>query len=138
MAQQYYLNIFSDLFETDPIEPLVLADPYDVNQNEQTNIERFYRLIRGSIRINDRISGLVIAYYLGYLFEERLSTPSQRRKHRNVLSKHYLDACTRVYHLYKIISISQIYRTKRTSFWMFRKISRTMYIQLTQDALSLL
>ena len=27
MAQQYYLNIFSDLFETDPVKPLVLADP---------------------------------------------------------------------------------------------------------------
>src|SRR5437762_5678134 len=31
-----------------------------------------------SIRTNDRISGLIYAYYLGYLFEERLSTPSLR------------------------------------------------------------
>ena len=35
----------NDLFETDPVEPLVLADPYDDDQDERTNIERFYRLI---------------------------------------------------------------------------------------------
>jgi hypothetical protein len=135
---QYYLNIFSDLMETTPHDPFILPDPYDINQDVKSNIKTFYRLIRWSIKMNDRISGLVNAYYLGYLFEERLTTPSQRRKHRNTLSKHYLDACTRVYNLYKIPGIQQIFRTKRTSFWMFRKISRPSYIQLTQDALTLL
>ena len=76
MAQQYYLNIFSDLLETDPIDPIISPDPYDNDLNMRTNIETFYHLIRWSIRTNDRISGLVHAYYLGYLFEERLSIPS--------------------------------------------------------------
>ncbi len=137
MAQQYYLNIFSDLLETDPIDPIISPDPYDNDLNMRTNIETFYRLIRWSIRTDDRISGLIYAYYLGYLFEERLSTPSLRRQHRNVLSKHYLDACIRVYSLYRIVGIQQIYRSKRTSFWMFRKIKRTSYVQLIQDALTL-
>ena len=138
MAQQYYLNIFSDLMETNPLDVLMIPDPYDENQDMKSNIETFYRLIRWSIKMDDRISGLVNAYYLGYLFEERLSNPSQRRKYRNILTKHYLDATVRVYNLYRITGVQQIYRTKRTSFWMFRKINRTTYIQLTQDALTLL
>jgi len=138
MAQQYYLNIFSDLLEADPFEPFLLPDPYDHNLDLRTNIETFYRSIRRSIRTNDRISGLINAYYLGYLFEERLSTPSQRRQYRNVLTKHYLDASIRVYNLYRITGIQQIYRTRRTSFWMFRKITRAVYVQLTHDALTLL
>ena len=137
MAQQYYLNIFLDLLETDPIDPIISPDPYDNDLNMRTNIETFYRLIRWSIRTDDRISGLIYAYYLEYLFEERLSTPSLRRQHQNVLLKHYLDACIRVYSLYRIVGVQQIYRSKRTSFWMFRKIKRTSYVQLIQDALTL-
>src|SRR3954447_9583682 len=135
---QYYLSIFSDLLETNSLDFPITSDPYDSNQDMKSNIEAFYRSIRYSIRINDRISGLVNAYYLGYLLEVRLSTPSQRRRYRNVLSKHYIDSCIRVYNLYKIIGIQQIYCTRRTSFWMFRKISRTTYIQLIQDAFTLL
>ena len=135
---QYYLNIFSDLLETNPLDLPTTPDPYDHNQDMKTNIETFYRSIRYSIRVNDRISGLVNAYYLNYLLEVRLSTPSQRRRYRNVLSKHYLDSCIRVYNLYRITGIQQIYCTRRTSFWMFRKISRATYIQLVQDAFTLL
>ena len=138
MAQQYYLNIFSDLMETNPNDPVILPDPYNDTFDVETNIRTFYHMIRWSIRVNDRVSGLLNAYYLGYLLEERLSTPSQRRQYRNVLTKHYLDACIRVYSLYKITGIQQIYRTKRTSFWMFRKIKRTTFVQLLQDALTLL
>ena len=46
MAQQYYLNIFSDLLETDPIDPIISPDPYDNDLNMRINIETFYRLIR--------------------------------------------------------------------------------------------
>src|SRR3954468_11187920 len=135
---QYYLSIFSDLLETNSLDFPITSDPYDDNQDMKSNIEAFYRSIRYSIRINDRISGLINAYYLGYLLEVRLSTPSQRRRYRNVLSKHYIDSCTRVYNLYKIVGIQQIYCTRRTSFWMFRKVSRATYIQLIQDAFTLL
>ena len=138
MAQQYYLNILSDLMESDPLDPFVIPDPYNDDHDIKTNIKTFYRLIRWSIRVDDRISGLMNAYYLGYLLEERLSTPTLRRRYRHVLSRHYFDACIRVYQLFRITGMQQIYRTKRTSFWMFRKIKRSTYIQLVQDALTLL
>ena len=135
---QYYLPLFTDLLEIDPVNPFILPDPYNVNVSVRLNIEEYYCQIRWSIRINDRLSGLVYAYYLGQIFEEKLSSPTRRRKYRNTLSRHYLEACTRVYNLYKVIGIQQIYRTKRTSFWMFRKISQATYVQLLQDAITLL
>ena len=134
---QYYLTIFADLMEINSTNPVVIPDPFMNNRSLTSNVKMFYRLIRWSINTNDCVGTLVNAYYLGYLFEERLSTPSLRRQHRNVLSKHYLDACIRVYSLYRIVGIQQIYRSKRTSFWMFRKIKRTSYVQLIQDALTL-
>ena len=45
MAQQYYLNIFSDLLETDPIDPFVMPDPYVNNRSLTYNVRMFYRLI---------------------------------------------------------------------------------------------
>ena len=138
MAQPYHLNILSDLLEQEPADPLVMTNPCRDSHDIRTNIETLYRLIRWSVTINDRISGLMYAYYLGQTYDERLSTPSLRRQYRNVLSKHYLETCTRVYNLFKITGPQQIYRTKRTSFWMFRKIKRTHYIQLLQDAVMLL
>jgi len=57
MAQQpqYYVNIFSDLLETQPTDPIIMPDPYNHNQSIGTNIKMFYRLLRWSIRVNDRI-----------------------------------------------------------------------------------
>ncbi|HVI21267.1 MAG TPA: hypothetical protein VM660_04365, partial [Bacillus sp. (in: firmicutes)] len=77
MAPQYHTLIFSDLLEITPIDPLIMPDPYDENHSVKTNIKMFYRLLRWSSRMNDQISGLINAYYLGYLLEERLSTPSE-------------------------------------------------------------
>src|SRR3954454_4630058 len=61
---QYYLSIFSDLLETNSLDFPITSDPYDNNQDMKSNIEAFYRSIRYSIRINDRILGLINAYYL--------------------------------------------------------------------------
>ena len=140
MAQQpqYYVNIFSDLLETQPTDPIIMPDPYNHNQSIGTNIKMFYRLLRWSIRVNDHISELVNAYYLGYLLEERLSTPSERRKYRSLLTKHYLNTCVRTYNLFRITGVQQIYRIQQTSFWMLQKIKRTDYVRLLQDAITLI
>jgi hypothetical protein len=131
---QYYLNIFSDLLEVNPTNPMTMPDPYNAQQSLSTNIRAFYRLIRWSLRTNDRVGSLVNAYYLGYLLEERASTPSERRKCRRLLTKHYILSCTRIYNIYNILGIQQLYRSQRSSYWMFRKITRQEYCQLMQDA----
>jgi hypothetical protein len=133
---QYYLNIFADLMESNPANPTILPDPYIETQSLVSNVRMFYRLIRWSLTTNNRIGALVNAYYLGCLLEERATTPLERRNCRQVLSKHYILACTRVYNLYNIIGIQQIYRSQRTHYWMFRKISKQDYCQLLVDATS--
>lgn len=131
---QYYLNIFADLMETNPINPTIMIDPYLSTRGLTSNVRMFYRIIRWSITNEDRIGTLVNAYYLGYLLNERASTPLDRKKCRKVLTKHYIVSCTRIYNIFSIVGIQQLYRTQRSIFWMFRKITRAEVIQLLQDA----
>lgn len=135
---QYYLKIFADLMEINPSDPLVMHDPYINNRSLTSNVKMFYRLIRWSINTNDRIGTLVNAYYLGYLLDERASTPVERRKCRKILSNHYIISCSRIYKLFVIIGIQQLYRSQRSIFWMFRKITRDEFCQLLQDAASII
>ena len=131
---QYYLSIFADLMDNDPMTPTVIPDPFIRNRSLTSNAKMFYRLIRWSIVTNDRIGTLVNAYYLGYLLNERASTPLERRKCRSVLTKHYIIACTRIYQLFAIVGIQQIYRSKRSVFWMYRRLIKADFCQLLQDA----
>ena len=131
---RYYLNIFSDLLEVNPANPIVMPDPFNEQRSLGTNITMFYRMIRWSLRNNDRLGALVNAYYLGYLLEERATTPLERRKCRRVLTKHYVLSCTRVYALFSLIGIQQVYRSQRSSFWMFRRLTRAEFGQLCDDA----
>ena len=135
---QYYLKIFADLMETNPPDPLIMLDPYIVTRSLTFNVRMFYRLIRWSVNTNDPIGTLVNAYYLGYLLDERASTPVDRRKCRKILSNHYIISCTRIYKLFVIIGIQQLYRSQRSIFWMFRKITRDEFCQLLQDAASII
>ena len=106
---QYYLKIFADLMEINSPDPLVMPDPYIENRSLASNVRMFYRLIRWSINTNDRIGVLVNAYYLEYLLDKRASTPLERRKCRKILSNHYVISCTRIYKLFVLIGIKQLY-----------------------------
>ena len=130
---QYYLNIFADLLEPNPLNPIVMPDPYDERKSLTTNIKMFYRMIRWSLRTNDRIEGLVNAYYLGHLLEERAAIPLERRKCQQTLTKHYILSCTRVYNLFVTLGVQQLYRTQRSSFRMFRQLKRNEYTCLVHE-----
>jgi len=133
-----YLNVLADLMETQPWDPHVDPDPYDPLKTLGENVRIFYRLIRCSARSNNRIGALVNAFFLGRLLEERASTPRERRQCRRLLTGHYVYACTRVYKLFSITGIQQLYRTQRIGFWIFRHLSKSEFDQLLLDALSLL
>ena len=51
-----------------------------------------------------------------------------------MLTAHYIGCCIRIYDLFSIQGIEQIYRTKRCFFWMFRALKRQDYIRLTREA----
>ena len=134
---ELYLRTLADLMETQPPNPSISLDPYNNSQSMTENIRMFFRMIRISLQMNDRIGTLIHAYYLGYLLEVRASTPKDRRRYRKVLSRHYTYACIRTYNLFSIQGIQQIYRSQRIEFWSLRLISLPEYRQLLTDALSL-
>ena len=77
---QNYLNVLADLLETILANPMIMPDPYDDHNSLEENIKMFYHLLRWSLAINDCIRGLVTAYYLGYLLDERASTSDKRTR----------------------------------------------------------
>ena len=135
---QYYLNIFADLMESNPTNPIIMSDPYLEQRDLASNVRMFYRMIRWSLSANDRIGSLALAYYLGYLLEERASTPAEQQICRKILTKHYMVSCRRIYNIFNILGLQQIYRSQRSIIWMFRKLTRNEYTKLLQDAVELL
>ena len=135
---QLYLKVFADLLETQPLNPHFSSDPFIEGRNLEFNVHMFYRLIRWSLGTNNRIGALVNAYYLGYLLEERASTPKECRQCRRLLTKHYVCACTRVYNLFSLLGIQQIYRTQRIEFWALKLLPKSEYDKLLEDAMNLL
>ena len=39
---QFYLNVFSDLLENSPKNPVVMLDPYDNQHSLSSNVRDFY------------------------------------------------------------------------------------------------
>ena len=134
MTSQFYLNIFMDIMEPLPINPTIMPNPYDNTKSISSNIRYLYRMIRLSLAMNDRIGSLINAYYLGYILEEKVTTPKERKKYQKILTVHYNSASVRIYNLFSIVGPQQIYRTQRTSYWMFRHIKRNEFVQLIQEA----
>jgi hypothetical protein len=97
MTSRQYNEILADLKETEPFDPFILPDPYDSNKNIFKNAQTLKKYMRWSTVSNDRIGGLIYAYYLGYLFEERIHDKPKSRVnkkcHRQV-PRHYVVAAT--------------------------------------------
>src|SRR5688572_16007204 len=124
MATSNYQNILMDLMETTPLDSIVMPDSCRLARGFSSNIRHLYRMIRWSLVTEDRVSALVNAYYLGKLLETKLNTPRERSKYRRILTEHYNTTSIRIYNLFSIVGIQQIYRTQRTSLWMYRRITR--------------
>ena len=111
-----------------------MPDPYSENISLKQNIANLFYQLRWSLRTDRRIEGLVAAYYLEQYLEQRCFTPAQKRVCRRMLTTHYIRCCIRIYDLFSVQGIEQIYRTKRVFFWMFRAIKRQDFVRLTREA----
>ena len=138
MASRLYNEILADLRESNPTDPFILPDPYNPNRSIFKNARDLKKYMRWSTVSNDRIGGLVNAYYLGYLFEERIhdrpKSTRVNRKCRKQVSRHYVVAATRVYRLFKILGPQQLYRTKSISYPDFLLLKKGELSQLIQEA----
>jgi hypothetical protein len=82
MPSHPYNNILRDLFETHPANADTPQDPFSTDLTLEENVINMKRLIRHATVMNDRLHGLINAYYLGYLLVERVNTPEQARRCR--------------------------------------------------------
>ena len=126
--------ILSDLYRTHPTNSFVMPDPYNDKLSVEENIMELYHQIVSSTRIGRRVEALVASYYIGFYMERKVFLPKQRIKIRRQLTRHYAVACTRIYSLFRLIGIEQIYRSTKTIPWMVRKLTRKQFKDLVQVA----
>jgi hypothetical protein len=126
--------ILSDLYETIPVNPLTIPSPINDNLSFEQNITDLYVQLRRCLRTSKRIEGLLNAFHIGEFLETHPMTNVQRRRCKSILTKHYRQCCQRIYDLFSIPGKEQIYRTRRTNFWMFRFIKKNEYLGLLNDA----
>jgi hypothetical protein len=137
MISNYFNRILSDLFESDPLDPDVLNDPYDEIFTVEQNAYLYQRLIRSSTIMKDRQGTLLYAYYFGNFLTQRI-TLKDARKCRRIIAQHYIDASQRTYRLFSILGPQHIYRTHKTTLVMVRRISAPQFHKLIDEALSLI
>jgi len=123
-----------DLFETHPTNVETPSDPFSMNLTLEENVINMKRLIRHATVMNNRLPGLINAYYLGYLLIERVNTPVQAKQCRRKLTKHYRDAAVRTYRLFNILGPKQLNRTRYTTHVMLRKLSQNEFHQVVKEA----
>jgi hypothetical protein len=127
-------KILADLCEITPRRVIPMPNPYNENLTMEQNVVELHYQLRWSLRVEKRIEGLVAAYYLGQYIGKGHRTQTQIKECRKVLTTHYIQCCTRIYDLFSILGIEQIYRTKRITFGMFRTISKRDFVRLTNEA----
>ena len=131
---ELYTMILSDIYQTYPTTIFIMPDPYNEELSVEENIMELYQQIVSSTRTGKRIEALIAAYYIGYYMERKVLLPKQRIKIRRQLTTHYAMACTRMYTLFRLTGIEQIYRTRKTTLWMIRKITRQQFREIIEVA----
>ena len=132
--REFENQILADLFETSPTNPIPLPDPYNDTLTLDQNLTNMYSLMRNSLRTDRCIEGLVYAYYIGQYIERNPILPEVRTKGRKYLTKHYIKCCTYIHDIFSIVGIEQLYRTKRSTYWMFGIIKKPEFKRLVHEA----
>jgi len=81
--------------------------------------------------MDDRISLLVNAFYIGQIIEEEM-TPAQRTSNKSNLTAYYYQVCIRTYYIFENFGLQQIYRTRKTTLAMISRLKSTEYRQLSR------
>src|SRR5918999_170308 len=98
-------NILSDLFERQPLSPMLVEDPRIDPLAVETNTQMYQRLIRSSTVLEQRQEGLLYAYYFGRYLSQMSMKDS--RKCRQIVGKYYVKTSSRVYRLFSIMGPDQ-------------------------------
>ena len=106
----------------DPLAPFTSEMSYE----EKLNVTS--RALRRSIKLRNRVTTLVNAFYLGYLFNQAGST-AKEFKAKNSTTKHYATMAEYTFNIFEE-DPSQIYQTNFLTAQTIKKMKREQILQL--------
>src|SRR4051794_2085236 len=115
-------TILAELVETNPLTSITLPNPYQEDKNLEENIINMFQYLLRMTKRKERFLTLAIAYYISEAIEYRLKTPTERTLATQKLTQYYSDCCLRIFEVYELLGIDQIYRTTEVKLGYFRRI----------------
>jgi len=125
----YYNIIFQDLLEENNTQLNMQNTPYSGEMDYRIKIELTYECLIRALRLKQRISSLIFAYFLGQLIEKK---ETSKRVIKQIISEHYYIIAIRTYYIFEVNPV-QIYATKEMTINMIRKLKQKEFAQLTLE-----
>ncbi len=125
----YYNTIFQDLLEENNMQLNMQNTPYSGEMDYRIKIELTYECLIRALRLKQRISSLIFAYFLGQLIEKK---ETSKRVIKQIISEHYYIIAIRTYYIFEVNPV-QIYATKEMTINMIRKLKQKEFAQLTLE-----
>ena len=85
---------------------------------------------------NNRVELLVNLFYLGELLEIHLD-PNERSKGVKLITHYYLSLSIRVYYLFEVLGVEQIYRSRNLTTTMLKSLTKPQVLRLSQEAVTI-
>ena len=127
----FYQTILEDLSEPNSVDSVVEPPPFEEATPISMKVKTTFRKLHRAKRMDDRISLLVNAFYIGQIIEEEM-TPAQRTSNKSNLTAYYCQVCIRTYYIFENFGLQQIYRTRKTTLAMISRLKSTEYRQLSR------
>ncbi|CAG8487358.1 13231_t:CDS:2, partial [Racocetra fulgida] len=114
-------EIVDDITRSEPVEITPMPPPYNGSHDLANRVSLTCPLLTRSIRLRERINILVYSYYLGAIFAE--ATPAQKRLLREIVTPYYYTVALKVYDVFVVVGMDQIYHTTRVTYQDLRVLS---------------
>ena len=110
--------------------------PYTSNMTIEEKVKRTYRSLLKARRVKNHVLILLNAFYLGQLLNDDIS-PAQRTLQCQMITTHYHQSATRMYHLFETFEIQQIMATQALTLMWIRKLKSSEFQDLLCQAMEI-
>ncbi|CAG8680819.1 19458_t:CDS:2, partial [Racocetra persica] len=114
-------EIVNNITWSEPIEITPMPPPYNDSHDLANRVSLTCPLLTRSIRLWERINILVYSYYLETIFAR--VTPVQKRLLHEMVTPYYYTVTLKIYDIFVVVRMDQIYRTTRVIYQDLRVLS---------------
>ena len=133
MTQYDESLVLADLESQTPDIVIDLFPPYIDGMSDHQKLKELKVALRRSIKVKNRQTSLINAYFLGKLFED--TEVKERETLRPLVSDHYYNMGRNTYDLFEGFP-KQIYRTSYLSAQIIKKLRRSKVLQYRETLLN--